>query len=294
MNRDIKSIDVIICTYNSKRRGLLSFVLKSIKNYIPLNKLIVIDKYSDDGTVELVKQYFPSNSVIVKTDVNIAYARYIGIRLVKTEWFAFIDDDAIILPNWWQTLSKYISPRVGAVEGSYINLPDVYKDLHSSLKIDTKTKVTKRFSIREFTGRDIIKFGLNPVRGVLNNVIIRREAVADWKPPIKTGAYEDYMITQHVINRGFHWIIINKPVALHGAPTKDKFSRLRSLIRKGLWEGAGIKYTDIPKNLILLYSLSRLGGALVRLFKNKDLYDLPMRIAFLLSLPSDKYLSPRR
>jgi hypothetical protein len=216
---------------------------------------------------------------------------------VETEWFAFIDDDAIILPSWWQTLSKYIAPKVGAVEGSYVNLPDVYGDLRNSLKerkMDTEIKLTRRLSIREFTGRDVIIYGLNPVRGVLNNVIIRREAVVDWKPPIKAGAYEDYMITQHVINKGFRWIVVEKPVALHGMPPRDKFLRLYSSIRKGLWEGAGIKYTDIPKDFTVLYSLSRLGGALIKLLRNKDVYDLAMRIAFLLSLPTDKYLSPRR
>jgi glycosyltransferase involved in cell wall biosynthesis len=294
MNENMKSIDVIMCTYNSRRRGLLSFVLESIKNYVPVNRLIVIDKHSNDGTVELVKQYFQNNSFIVRTNVNIAYARYIGIKLVETEWFAFIDDDAIILPSWWQTLSKYISFKVGAVEGSYVNLPDVYGDLCNSLKRDPEIKLTRRLSIREFTGRDVIIYGLNPVRGVLNNVIIRREAVVDWKPPIKAGAYEDYMITQHVINKGFRWIVVGKPVALHGMPPRDKFLRLYSSIRKGLWEGAGIKYTDIPKDFIVLYSLSRLGGALIKLFRNKDVYDLAMRIAFLLSLPTYKYLSPRR
>jgi glycosyltransferase involved in cell wall biosynthesis len=92
MNENMKSIDVIMCTYNSRRRGLLSVVLESIKNYVPVNRLIVIDKHSNDGTVELVKQYFQNNSFIVRTNVNIAYARYMGIKLVETEWFAFIDE----------------------------------------------------------------------------------------------------------------------------------------------------------------------------------------------------------
>jgi hypothetical protein len=86
-----------------------------------------------------------------------------------------------------------------------------------------------------------------------------------------------------------------KPVALHGAPPRDILSKLKSSIRKGLWEGAGIKYTGIPKDFIILYSLSRLGGAVVRLVKDKDVFDLAMRLAFLISLlSSDKYLSPSR
>jgi glycosyltransferase involved in cell wall biosynthesis len=291
-------IDVIMCTYNSRKRGLLHFVLRSIRDYIPLNRLIVVDKYSNDGTVELVKQYFRDKSVIVRSNASIAHARYIGLRFVETEWFAFIDDDAIILPNWWSTLSRYITlRRVGAIEGSYINLPDVSGELHDIFRKKplTETELTRRLSINELTRRDVIIHGLNPVRGVLSNVIIRKEAVVDWKPPNKAGAYEDYLITQHVINKGFSWVIVNKPVALHGTPPRDTLSKLKSSIRKGLWEGAGIKYTGISKDFIILYSLSRLGGAVIRLVKDKDVFDLAMRLAFLLSLlSSDKYLSPSR
>jgi glycosyltransferase involved in cell wall biosynthesis len=291
------AIDVVMCTYNSRRRGLLSLALKSIKDYVPLNRLIVIDRCSDDGTVELVEQLFPDNSLVVRTDANIAHARYLGIKLVETECFAFIDDDdAVILPHWWQTLYNYMMPNVGAVEGSYIQLPDVRGSLHDCLRTGSTStgSLQRRLSIKELTRRDIIIHGLNPLRSVLSNVIIRREAVVDWRPPRGAGAYEDYLITQHVINKGFRWLVVNEPVALHGAPPKDKFSKLRSSIRKGLWEGAGIKHTGIPVDFIALYSLSRLGGALIKLFKDKDVYNLAMRLAFLLSLPSDRYLSPTR
>jgi glycosyltransferase involved in cell wall biosynthesis len=287
-----------MCTYNSRRRGLLSLALKSIKDYMPLNRLIVIDRYSDDDTVELLKLFFPDNSIVLRTDANIAHARYLGIRLVKTNCFAFVDDDAVILPHWWQTLHKYMMSNVGAVEGSCVQLPDVInviESLHDRLRTSsTSADSLERLSVKKLTRRDIIIHGLNPARGVLSNVIIRKEAVVDWRPSTKAGAYEDYLITQHVISKGFRWIVVDKPVALHGAPPKDKLSKLRSSIRKGLWEGAGIKHTGIPVDFIALYSLSRLGGALIKLFKDKDVYNLAMRLAFLLSLPSDRYLSPTR
>ena len=82
---------------------------------------------------------------------------------------------------------------------------------------------------------------------------------------------------------------------MHGTPPRDTLSKLKSSIRKGLWKGAGIKYAGISKDFIILYSLSRLGGAVIRLIKDKDVFNLTMRLAFLLSLlSSDKYLSPSR
>jgi glycosyltransferase involved in cell wall biosynthesis len=127
------AIDVCMCTYNSRRRGLLSLALKSIKDYVPLNRLIVIDRHSDDDTVELVKLFFPNNSIVLRTDANIAHARYLSIRLVRTNCFAFIDDDAVILPYWWQTLYKYMVSNVGAVEGSCVQLPDVMESFYNRL-----------------------------------------------------------------------------------------------------------------------------------------------------------------
>jgi glycosyltransferase involved in cell wall biosynthesis len=55
--------------------------LSSGVQQIPLNRLIVVDKYSNDGTVELVKQYFRDKSVIVRSNAGIAHARYIGYTL---------------------------------------------------------------------------------------------------------------------------------------------------------------------------------------------------------------------
>ena len=70
---------------------------------------------------------------------------------------------------------------MGAIEGSYINLPDVSGELHDIFrkKPSTETELIRRLSINELTRRDAIIHGLNPVRGVLSNVIIRKEAVVD-------------------------------------------------------------------------------------------------------------------
>jgi hypothetical protein len=69
---------------------------------------------------------------------------------------------------------------------------------------------------------------------------------------------------------------------------------MRASVRKGLWEGAGIKYAGIPHSYIAIYAVTRLLGSMYRLVKYKDPFNLAMRVAFIISLPSNKYLVVKR
>jgi len=119
----MKRIDVVMLTYNSNR-SFFPLVLKSIKEYIPLNNLIVIDKFSNDGTVEVIRSYFP-DARIIRTHLPLGPARALGIRLVESEFFAFVDSDAIVLPTWKRKLDFIKLSSVGAVEGSILNIRSV-------------------------------------------------------------------------------------------------------------------------------------------------------------------------
>ena len=46
----------------------------------------------------------PENRLIVETSTPLALARMRAIQRVKTEWFAFIDDDVEISVSWYKTL----------------------------------------------------------------------------------------------------------------------------------------------------------------------------------------------
>ncbi len=84
------------------------------------------------------------------------------------------------------------------------------------------------------------------------------------------------------------------PLAIHGNPPRDNLDKMKASIRKGLWEGAGIKYADVPHNYIIIYAVARLLGSIYRLVKYRDPFNLAMRVAFLISLPSNKYLVVKR
>jgi glycosyltransferase involved in cell wall biosynthesis len=118
----VASIDVVMPTCNSNKPYLLP-VLKAVKKNIPLNKIIIIDCFSNDGTVELISKFFGRQALILRTHANLAYARYLGIKFVETDIFAMIDSDTMILPYWYEKLYRILSSdkKIGAVEGRLIS-----------------------------------------------------------------------------------------------------------------------------------------------------------------------------
>ena len=290
-------IDVVMCTYNSNKR-VFPLVLEGIRRAIPLNRLIVVDRHSRDGTVETIKKYFP-DALIIRSNANLAYARHIGIRYVETEWFAFIDDDAIVLPHWFKCLYPFTQHEdVGAVEGGVPFSLNTFnmRSILSSLSCSNQSVFVKR-SIKSVTARDAITKGLlHLVRGFTINTLIRTEAVKDWKPNPYMGAWDDYSITQHVINKGYKWLVMDVPLCIHGGGSHSWVDYIRAWFRKGLWHGSSLRYTDIPRNFILLHSLARITTMTLKLFKGKDpllIGSLAWYPGFFIGMNSRKYIVMR-
>ncbi|MBS7619894.1 glycosyltransferase family 2 protein [Candidatus Bathyarchaeota archaeon] len=81
-------IDAAVMTYNSEK--YLDSSLSSLKRAIPLNRLIVVDHYSTDGTIKIAKSH---GAEIHQEAVGLGYARQIAIGLVETPVFFFHDSD---------------------------------------------------------------------------------------------------------------------------------------------------------------------------------------------------------
>jgi hypothetical protein len=97
--------------------------------------------------------------------------------------------------------------------------------------------------------------GLSSIRGRTIATMVRRKAVIDWSPPKSLMAFEDYHLTQHILQKGYLVIQINKPLALH-APGLT--ANLRRLINKTAWNGAGIRTTKAMKpSELIVYLLGR-------------------------------------
>jgi len=100
-----QSIDVVMLTKNSNKPWFRR-VLNAIRREIPVHHFIVVDGYSVDGTVDVVREFFKDKILVVKTKAPLGCARYLGMKAVDTEWFAFIDSDVEILPGWFKVATK--------------------------------------------------------------------------------------------------------------------------------------------------------------------------------------------
>jgi glycosyltransferase involved in cell wall biosynthesis len=91
-------VDVVLLTMNLNK-SIFAKVLESVYRNVDVNRLIVIDGGSTDGTIEFVSK-FPR--VKIHTDIGgtRASAREMGIRLVETKWFLFLDSDILLCKNW--------------------------------------------------------------------------------------------------------------------------------------------------------------------------------------------------
>ena len=102
------SVDVVLLTKNSDRK--LKECLESVYNNVPVARLIAVDGYSTDKTLDVLNWFDEKyhNVKIIMDKGNRATARQKGIADVNTEWFLFVDSDVILCNDWYKKAQQYI------------------------------------------------------------------------------------------------------------------------------------------------------------------------------------------
>jgi glycosyltransferase involved in cell wall biosynthesis len=191
-------VDVVIITKNSER--LLSECLKSVYKNVPVNRLIVVDGYSTDRTLEIVRHFQKKheNVSLMQDKGTRATARQKGIDQVETEWFMFVDSDAVLCKDWFKRAEPHLGENVGAVWGI---------EIWSTLK---NPKVLKLFLLLT---RKIFE-----LRGGTHDTLIRTELVRDMKIPKALHVFEDAYIKDWIIQKGYRLIACYNPYCIHYRP----------------------------------------------------------------------------
>ena len=97
-------LTVIICTYNRAR--ILGEGLDSLtRQATPAGNfsVLVIDNNSTDDTQQVAASYtgrLPGLRVVFEPNQGLSHARNRGLAEARTEWVAFLDDDAKARPGW--------------------------------------------------------------------------------------------------------------------------------------------------------------------------------------------------
>jgi glycosyltransferase involved in cell wall biosynthesis len=194
--------------------------------------------------------FIPKGRVIIETSAPLGLARKRAIGKVQAKWFAFIDDDVEITETWFSELTHYLGSEIGAIQGSLtvVGLGDPWDRIlteyaHSELRF--------------------LKLG---DRGFTHNTLIRTELVKDWRPSRPDlSAYEDYEITQHILKKGYRWIV---------APTSAMHNHSWGKVAiNSIWGMQGWKKSLKPSLAKKLKMVLRLGiSPFVILIRTKNLH----------------------
>jgi len=191
-------VDVVIITKNSE--SILNECLKSVYKNVPVNRLIVVDGYSTDKTIEIVREFQKKhgNILLIQDKGNRATARQKGINQVKTEWFMFVDSDAVLCKDWFKKAEKHLGQNVGAIWGI-----EVWSTIQNPAILKMFLLVTRK---------------IFDLRGGTHDTLIRTELVKDIEIPKVLHVFEDAYIKDWITQKGYKLIACYDPFCVHYRP----------------------------------------------------------------------------
>jgi len=244
-----KSIDTVMLTKNSNE-WYFKRVLAAIKREIPVHHFIVVDGYSTDGTIDVIREFFGNRVVVIKTNAPLGGARYIGMKSVDTEWFAFIDSDVEILPGWFKQALKYMeNQKIWGIQGSFSGKSETRDVLLESPRTYFSRHVILRHGIVKFYGADT------------SHVILRRYVVnlVDPYTLYHLNCGEDAYIAWKIVESGHLYIKNSKMLARHYATPQLALvkSFYRSIGRNGTFYAVPYSEYILSNSIRLLTSFCR-------------------------------------
>jgi glycosyltransferase involved in cell wall biosynthesis len=197
----MQAIDVVILTRNSE--CVLNECLRSIYENVPVNRLIIVDRFSADETLKIIERYDKEygNVVVLLREGTRAMARQEGIEKVVTEWFMFVDSDVVLCKDWFKKAWKLVDEEVGAIWGV-----DVPGNIKSSFLLKLLTQV----SMRSFKAR-----------GGTHDILVRHKVVKGIEIPGNLHVYEDSFIKKWVLEKGHKVVATYDPYCIHFKPVED-------------------------------------------------------------------------
>jgi len=195
---NIGKVDVVVLTKNSEEQ--LERCLDAVYENVPVNRLIVVDGYSADKTVDIVRKFDRKhrNVVLIQDKGTRGRARQIGIKHVETKWFMFVDSDVVLCEGWFEKAKTLISADVGAVWGI-----EVWSGIRNADVLRLFLRVTRK---------------IFDLRGGTHDLLLRREAVVDIDIPENLHVFEDAFIKEWISKKGYLIIAAYDPYCIHYRP----------------------------------------------------------------------------
>jgi GT2 family glycosyltransferase len=106
MERALRDVSVIICTYTLERWAALCAAIESVyAQSVQAREVIIVVDHNPDLAARLGEQW-PEAILVENHDTRgLSGARNTGISLAQGAYLAFLDDDAVAEPNWLEKLT---------------------------------------------------------------------------------------------------------------------------------------------------------------------------------------------
>jgi len=194
----MKKVDVVVLTKNSEH--VLQKCLSSIFENVPVNRLIVVDGYSTDSTLDTVQKFREkyANVVLIKDRGTRGSARLKGINEVETEWFMFVDSDVALCDDWYSKAKAFVGNDVGAVWGV-----EVWAGMQNPSILKLFLQITRK---------------IFEIRGGTHDLLVRYDAVKDIDIPRNLHMFEDSFIKEWIVKKGYKLIATYDPYCIHYRP----------------------------------------------------------------------------
>ena len=120
--KNCPSISIIIPSYNSKKTIIQCLNSVFNQSYEGIVQVVVVDS-SNDGTDEIIKEFFPSVKLIHLRERTLAgAARNIGVKATNSEYIAFTYTDCIVDYYWIENILRRMeNGDYDAVGGAILN-----------------------------------------------------------------------------------------------------------------------------------------------------------------------------
>ena len=105
MNTEPLKVSAVVPVYNAEKY-LIAAIDSLLAQTSPLTKIVLVDDGSTDGSVELIRTQYQRELEsgqmvlhILPENSGVSNARNVGVSLVDTDWFVFLDADDVLAPE---------------------------------------------------------------------------------------------------------------------------------------------------------------------------------------------------